>query len=259
MGTRFELVAHGADPIGLRAGSESALEVIEEQHRRFDRFDEASLISHLRRVAPRMVAVDRDTLALFRDALSIERASGGAFDVTLGGGGLVIDLSRGQIGLRSPEDVVDLGGIAKGHALDLAAARLVGAGISGAFVHGGTSSGIAIGSAPNGEPWRVALGPDRSDPVLCLTDVSYAVSATHRWQDGALEPHLLGRHGLPITEPRSAAVVGPCGRTADAWATAVAVSGVACLPRGAGWRGWIRHSAQPWQAIDSRRRRSLGP
>ncbi|MGE0551925.1 MAG: FAD:protein FMN transferase [Gemmatimonadales bacterium] len=249
MATRFELVAHGTEPALLLAAAEAALEVVDELAVRLSRFDPSGLLAHLRRVAPRKVAVDAATLSLFEDALAIAAWTDGRFDVTGGVGGLLVHSEEGAISLESAATELDLGAIAKGHALDLAVAELRAAGVAGAFVHGGTSSGIALGSAVDGRPWRVALEGKLPAPVFELADLAYSVSATHRVREGAAERHLRGRDGEPVAATRTVAIVGPSGRVADAWATAVAAGAPRRLPAGPGWRGWIRDDDATWQPM----------
>jgi thiamine biosynthesis lipoprotein len=232
MGTRFELVLHGEDPVALRAIGEAALEEIEGCHQRFSRFDEASLVSHLRRRADRRpVPLDADTFALFEDALAVWQGSDGAFDPTVPAGemgALVLDRRARTIACDRPGVQLDLGAIAKGHALDLAAKVLRAHGVTSAFLHGGTSSSIGIGTPPEGE-WRVAIGPDA---VVSLRDQALSVSAV--W-DGNPHPILDPRTRRPVAEPRRVAVVGPGARLADAWSTAALVLG--CRPPALG-REW---------------------
>lgn len=118
--------------------------------------DPASELSRLNRSAGRRVPLSRPTLRLLRLAWAMMRASGGAFDPTLGGalvaqgvlpdpGGpsrlprgraddLVLDATGGT--LRRPVCIV-LDGIAKGHAVDLAVAAMRQAGASAGWVNAG--------------------------------------------------------------------------------------------------------------------------
>jgi thiamine biosynthesis lipoprotein len=226
MGTRFELVLPGADPIAARSAGEAAIERIEEAHRLFTRFESSSLLAHLQRVAPASVAVDPDTAHLFADLAQVAAESGGAFDPTGAGAWneIEVDLLQQRIGLRRPDIDLDLGAIAKGHAIDLAVAALREAGIEHAFVHGGTSSGFGFGTQADGSPWRIgwAGGPETFE----LVDQAYAVSATRRIRDGKLEEHVVDpRRGGLVREARQVIVVGPTARWADAWATAALVLG----------------------------------
>ena len=222
MGTRFELVLPAEDPHRLRAAAEAALEEIELCQQRFNRFDEASLLSHIRRTAfERPVPLDRDTFALFADAVAVWRASGGAFDPTTPDrrmDAVVLDPEARTIGLSAPRVRLDLGAIAKGHAIDLAAGVLRDHGVTSAFLHGGTSSALGMGTPPAGE-WRVALG---DGTVVTLRDQAMSVSAV--WP-GNPHPTIDPRTGEVLGEPKRAVVIGPSARLADAWSTAALVLG----------------------------------
>ncbi len=240
MGTRFELVLHGADQGALRAAGESAIERIEDAHRTFTRFESSSLLAHLRRVAPATVSVDRDTMTLFADAREVARRSGGAFDPTRAGRwtDLRIDRPRQRLSLAHADVELDLGAIAKGHAIDLAVAALRDAGITSAFVHGGTSSGFGLGRPPGGTAWRVAWRG--GSEIFDLVDQAYSVSSTEQTRSGAESRHVRDpriRDWVPT--PRRAAVVGPGARLADAWSTAALVQGRRPAAMGDEWKVWI--------------------
>ena len=239
MGTRFELVLGPAvSEVELRAAGEAALEEINEWHRRLTRFDPDSFVSHLCRTAWREpVRLDDEMFALFGDALTVWHDSGGAFDVTatIVGGGLkpagysrnvVLDPDSRTVRFTDGPLSLDFGAIGKGHALDCAAALLRRLGVEHAFLHGGTSSGVAIGRAPDGQPWRVALGSE-DGPVVALEDESFSVSDTHSQLRASGAGHIVDpRSGERASTRRSrVAVLGPSARLADAWSTALAVSG----------------------------------
>lgn len=248
MGTRFELVARGDDPGALLAGGEAALERIEEAHRWLTKFETSSLLAHLRRVAPEPVTVDRPTMALFMAARQLTTATQGAFAPLVTGrwDGISIDVASQTISLANPAMAFDFGAIAKGHAVGLAMATLRESGVTAGFVHGGTSSGAGFGPAP----WRVALGPERDTPVVSLRDSAFAVSDTFQWRNGRLVPHLLD----PTTRQvilvrRRAAVHGPDPRTADAWATALAVRGTRPPALEATYTSWIKDGDSAWRLV----------
>ena len=222
MGTRFELVMPAGNYVSTRAIGEAALAEIEDCHRRFSRFERSSLLSHIMRSADRgPVVVDRDTYDLFSDALSVYRASDGAFDLTVpehGMDAILLDAAASTIRLTR-EVPLDMGGIAKGHALDLAAAVLREHGISSAFLHGGTSSALGIGVPPGLEGWKVELA---GGGEVSLRDSALSVSAV--WE-GNPHPTLDPRTGTPLPGPRRAVVTGPSARMADALSTAALVEG----------------------------------
>lgn len=228
MGTRFEIVLGPAvSEVELRAAGEAAIEEINEWHRRLTRFDPDSFVSHLNRTAWQTpVQLDEEAFALFADATRVWRDSGGAFDVTVGTGEFVLNHRERTIGFRQPQVSLDLGAIGKGHALDCAAALLRRLGVAHAFLHGGASSGIAIGKAPDAGPWRVALGSE-DGPFVALENEAFSVSDTHTQTTASGAGHIVDpRVGERATGRRSrVAVVGRSARLADAWSTALAVLG----------------------------------
>jgi thiamine biosynthesis lipoprotein len=221
MGTRFELVLPDGEP--ARAVGEAALDEIEACHARLSRFDGASLLNHILQVGhERPVPLDADSYALFEAAVTVWRDSGGAFDPTVPDRAMdavILNEYTRHIRLTRPLSRLDLGAIAKGHALDLAARVLRDHGISSAFLHGGTSSAVGIGAPPGGPGWRVGLA---GGGEVLLTNQAMSVSAV--WE-GNPHPTLDPRTGQPVPGPRRAVVVGPGARLADAWSTALLVLG----------------------------------
>ncbi len=224
MGTRFELILPEQERTrDLKAIGEAALAEIEDCHRRLSRFDRGSLVSYIMRTAAEHpVPLDQDTYTLFQDALAVWRLSEGAFDLTVSSpamDALVLDPETRSIRLTRPGVALDLGGIAKGHALDLAARELRIHRVESAFLHGGTSSALAIGRPPDAEWWRVGLA---GGGEVKLRDSALSVSAV--WE-GNPHPTVDPRSGLPLEGSRRAVVTGPTARLADAWSTAALVTG----------------------------------
>ncbi|MDH5316043.1 MAG: FAD:protein FMN transferase [Gemmatimonadota bacterium] len=247
MGTRFELVLGGGDPVALRPVGEAALEEIAACHERFNRFDDASLLSHIHRTAAiRPVPLDSDSFALFADARAVWRGSGGAFDPTVPAramDALILDPTRRTVALSRPGVTLDLGAIAKGHALDLAARLLREHGVTSAFLHGGTSSALGIGSPPEGT-WRVALPDGRT---VDLTDAALSVSAV--WGENP-HPTIDPRTGAALTGSRQVAVIGPSARLADAWSTAILVLGEQPATLGQEWTVHLSGGRNPGPALE---------
>lgn len=290
MGTRFELVLAGDDEGVLHAAGEQAVYEIEDLDRRLSLFRSDSLVSHINRTAHGgPVRLDADTFELLRTAVDVWRLSGGAFDVTLGSlmkrwglrdgepagepvwgmGGVVLDGSARTVAFDRAGLSLDLGAIAKGHALDIGAGVLRAAGVSQAFLHAGTSSVCAIG-APDDQPrgWRVALGDAAAGaPVVQLKDRSLSVSGQHGRTavvGGEQVGHVLDpRTGAPAPTRSGAVacVVGDVGRVVEAWSTALLVlaerpegmprSLVSALGDGLG--GWAIHGDDAERVIVSAR------
>jgi len=241
MGTRFELVLFSAEP-QHRAAAEAAIDEIEAAHRRYTRFAPDSLVSYINRTAAHApVHLDADTFAMLEDALHVERNSHGAFSVTTTPPpppsprpGFALNPEDRSVTLLHREATIDLGAIAKGHALDLAAALLREHGVTCALLHGGTSSVVAIGAPPGEDGWRIALGPEPDAPTVTLRDAALGVSATTE------RPHIVDpRTGAPAPPNRRAAVIGPTARLADAWSTALVVLGERPSALGPEWLAFI--------------------
>lgn len=224
MGTRFEVVLPADDPEAMRPAGEAALAEIEEWHRRLTRFEPDSQLNHLHRAAmDAPVAVDRDLYTLLEDCVAVWRASGGAFDPALGSGmdAVALDAAQSTVRFTRPGVTLDLGGIAKGHALDQAARVLREAGVTSALLHGGTSSVVAIGRPPDQTGWKVALAGS-GDPPTVVTLADQALGASSQFQRAhVMDP----RTGTLIKGARLAAVIGASARLCDAWSTALLVLG----------------------------------
>ncbi|MFT5422324.1 MAG: thiamine biosynthesis lipoprotein [Phycisphaerales bacterium] len=257
MGCRFEICITDpveTDGVGfLRAVCEEAIEVITDWHRRLSSFDRGSVVSQLNRdAATAPVRVADDVMALLLACARVHEASGGAFDITVGPlmrrwgfrgpvastvaeqPGAVwgqpqvrLDPEAGLVWFDRPGIELDLGGVAKGLALDDAAQVLRDAGVRSAILHGGTSTAIAIGPPPESPSMLIALGPEADAPVVELRDSALSVSAPHGRvveREGQILGHVIDpRTGSPTDSARLAAIVGPSAMRCDAWSTALLV------------------------------------
>ncbi|MGQ0563006.1 MAG: FAD:protein FMN transferase [Gemmatimonadota bacterium] len=241
MGTRFELVVASDDERAVRPLLEEAVSEIEALHARLTRFARDSLLSHINRVAAGSpVRLDRATFEMLRDAVAVTIRSGGAFDITLGTGAIVLDPDTFTIAFDRPGVTLVLGGIAKGFALDRAAGILRAGGITSALLHGGTSTVLAIGSPPDAQAWRVGLARGHQLPWVDLCDAALSVSRPFSQQLPDGETHIRdARDGAAIPENRFAVVIGPTACLADAWSTALAVLGERPAALGAEWQTFI--------------------
>lgn len=239
MATRFEIVLHGDHEAHLRAAGEAALQEIVDGHRRFTRFTSDSLLAHIMRTAHASpVRLDQDTFDLFSDALDVQHLTGGAFSISLTAlPAFSLDPGARSIRLHGGNVRLDLGAIAKGHALDLAARVLRDAGVTTALLHGGTSSVLAVGAPEGSSGWTIAFAHDPAlDPVL-LRDAALSVSgATGATTASAPRYHIRdARDGRPVMTRRYVTVIGPSARGADAWATAVSILGKRPASMGEEW------------------------
>lgn len=248
MATRFELVLEGDEPSRLRAIAEEAFEEIRICESSWSAFAKESVISNINRDAfAGPVLLDSQTWFLLEEALRISEDSAGWFDPTLAplmerfgfrGEDRVgqAHLHWGSVGVRLDEATrsvrfeheglrLDLGGIAKGRALDLAAEVLRDNRIERALLHGGTSSVVALGAPAGLAGWRVALAQAEGAPVAVLADCALSVSGT-AGRTSAAGGHVINPHaGSPAATPSTSAVVAPRASIADAWSTAICAAG----------------------------------
>lgn len=257
LGTVLEVTLVGPDRQRLRA-------LAHELHRRaaelegiLSNWDPESEISRLNRRAGRgPVPVSEPLYDLLARALRLNRETAGAFDVTVGP---LVDLWReaarrgspptprevaaararvgpGRIRLLSgsrvrlaPGTRIELGGVAKGFAVDRLSERLAREPLVGALLNLGGSSLRAVGDAPEGGPWRLLLAGPEAEPVgvLAIRDrfVSISSSRGEVLQVGDVRVgHILDpRSGHPVPGARVAVVAAPTGTAAEAWSKALLV------------------------------------
>jgi thiamine biosynthesis lipoprotein len=140
-----------------------------------------------------------------------------------------LDGSTSRARLRSPVAAVDLGGIAKGFAVDVAAEALRAHGVVDGLVNVGGDL-VALGSDVSGDPWRIGVrSPESADALVSVLDVSDEAVATSgdylRFFEhgGRRYHHLLDPStGAPrATSTRSLTLRASCCTDADAAATAL--------------------------------------
>ncbi len=266
MGTRYLVRLPGtldeARRAGLQRRVEALLAGIEQRLSSYRPDSEVSRFNAARTRAP--VPVSADFLEVARVAEEVSRWSAGAFDITvaplvaLWGFGpwgppravpaaaaieaararvdyrlLEIDPRAATLRKRRPDLAVDLGGIAKGYAVDALAALLAAEGWRDHLVEIGGEV-RAAGRAGGGRRWRVAI--ERPDPaqaaahVLALRDEAVASSGDYRdyfVSAGVRYSHTIDpRSGRPIAHGLAAVSVIQADATrADALATALMVLG----------------------------------
>jgi thiamine biosynthesis lipoprotein len=154
-----------------------------------------------------------------------------------------LELNRPQrtVLFRTEGMKLDLGGIGKGYALDIAADILQSAGVDSALLHGGTSSVRVLGVDPSGKPWRIAIGVPHASSTddtlgsVSLVDESMSVSAPSGRMvdlDAGTFGHVIDpRIGQPVREADLAVCVAPTATDSDALATGLMVLGRTGIPQ----------------------------
>jgi len=228
-------------------------------------FKASSDISRLNRSAGReSVKLSPETISLLCLAKTFGTLSGGAFDVTvrplaeLWGIGkkhnfiptrnerdeaaklvcdqdLVINREDSTAYLKRPKQAVDLGGIAKGYAADEVKRILIEGGVASALVNLGGNI-VAIGTHPDGKPWRIGVQNPAAATgeylgVLSVADKTVVTPGSNEqffMKDGVRHHHILDpRTGAPARSGLLS-VTAICDRSAraDALTTAVFVLGM---------------------------------
>jgi FAD:protein FMN transferase len=142
-----------------------------------------------------------------------------------------ITINGSQIVSSNPNVQFDLGGIAKGYAIDLAIEKLKAFGIEHAIVNAGGDL-RAIGSK-DGQPWVVGIRHPQGKGVLASVQVKgdesvFTSGNYERYNEyrGVRYTHILDpRTGIPVEGVTSVTVIHPDGTIADAAATALVVAG----------------------------------
>lgn len=130
---------------------------------------------------------------------------------------------------------LDLSGIAKGHAVDAIATRLIEAGLEHFLVEVGGEV-RALGLSSRGGPWAIEIedplsAAERTPAIVSLRDAAVATSGPTRnfvVREGVRLPHVFDpRTGAPLaTDLLSVSVIAPTAMEADGWATALLVAGL---------------------------------
>lgn len=205
------------------------------------------------------VAVSKELFDLIALSVGLSEETNGAFDITFASVGYLYDYRQGKrpdkatidalkdainyrhieldessqtVYFSHPKVKIDLGGIAKGHAVDNALAILARQGIAHALVTAGGDTGL-LGDR-RGRPWMVGIrDPDSQDKqavVLPLENTAMSTSGDYERyfeEDGKRYHHILSpKSGESVYEVQSVTIVGPRSTLNDGLSTAVFVLGV---------------------------------
>ncbi len=232
-----------------------ALEWFAAVERICSRFDPKSELRRLTATAGRPVPVSTVLYEATRFALALAEVTGGAFDPTVGAVMLEKGFNRhyvtGEETAAAPEcrgasyrDVelnawdrsillhrplmLDLGAVAKGFAIDLAAHEL--SSLSSFCIEAGGDLYVK-GTNAAGKPWQIGVqDPRNPDAIAYLLEVSDRAVCTsgdyeRRTADGSQHHLVHPRSGRPAAGIASVTVVAPSALAADGLSTAVFVLG----------------------------------
>jgi thiamine biosynthesis lipoprotein len=200
--------------------------------------------------------IDPALAALLRDSLELSARTAGSFDVTVGPlvalwkdaarrgrlpaaeelaaarslvGAELVALRGERAALAKPGMSLELGGVAKGFALDRLVDALRSAGVADALLSFGESSVVALGAPEGGERWRLLVrGPEGEYAgVLALRDQALSVSGSlGQYEEiaGRRFGHVIDpRSGMPVGGALVAVALAPTATAAEAWSKALLV------------------------------------
>jgi thiamine biosynthesis lipoprotein len=268
MGTVFTIVAYGADARHLSAVVNEAFEEIDRIDAQMSNYRPESELSAINRDAAfGSVLVEPRLFQLLKESQRYSEETGGAFDITVGMLMRTWGFFRGQGRLPTESEVtsvlqkigyqhvlldsaartlrfnkngieLDLGGIAKGYAVDRAVEILRSYGVAQALVSSGTSAIYALGAPPEDAAWRITIrdpyDSGKAADVVYLKNFALSVSGSYEKffeVEGRVYSHILDpRTGRPAENMLSTAVLSSSATQADALSTALFVLG----PEGSG-------------------------
>ncbi len=259
MGTRVSVELWHDDP----AQGEALVDAVLEEFRRIDRgmstYKPESEISQLNAAAAeRPFVASEELFGLIERSLELSAASGGAFDITYESVGYLydfrerrhpdaaevaerlpaidyrhveLDRAKRTVRFATPGVRINLGGIAKGYAVERGAEMLRAAGVRHAVLNAGGDTRV-VGDR-RGQPWLIGIRHPRLDGAvvtrLPLVDEAISTSGDYERyfeEDGRRYHHILNPStGLPTEGVLSVTVIGPDATITDGLSTTLFVLG----------------------------------
>jgi thiamine biosynthesis lipoprotein len=292
----YAIEAYGPDADALPRAIEDALDEVDRIDRLMSHYKADSPLSRVNREAARHpVTVEAELFDFIADAMRYNRDSDGAFDITVGPLMKAWGFFRGDGRMPSPDDLaaarrhvgpehvilnettksirfddsgveLDLGGIAKGYAVDRVVRLLREHRISAALISAGGSTIYALGSPPGRDGWDVMiqdpLNPQKIARTVRLKDraLSVAGSSEKSFESGGVRySHIMDpRTGRPVQGVLSVAVLASSGTAGDALDDAFFVLGPAQSQRylkkspGAEVLFFVPDATRAWTMINRR-------
>jgi len=263
MACLYTIDAYAADAEKLSSILEQALDEVDRIDRLMSHYKPESPLSRINRdAAASPVAVEPELYDFIAEAIRYSRDSDGAFDITVGPLMKVWGFFRGEGRLPSDQEIetvrplvgwqhiimdpehrtirfdrpgveLDLGGIAKGYAVDRVVKILRTANVAAALVSAGGSTIYGLGAPPTRNAWAVSIqdpvdsGRVARDVELRDRALSVAGSSEKSFEvDGVRYSHIMDpRTGRPVQGVLTVAVVTKTGTEGDALDDALFVLG----------------------------------
>jgi thiamine biosynthesis lipoprotein len=260
MGTAIEITLIGEDEESAHQAALQAFQEIKRIETLMSPWLDSSDVTRINRSAGKeWVKVSPETMEVIKKAQEISELSEGGFDITVGPLtelwrkarekkipppvedvkeklGLVnfknIEMDQeGKVFLKKKGMAIDLGGIAKGYAVDRAFKLLKSLGYRNLIVNAGGD--LRVGGFKNNQPWSIGIqdprNPQKIMAKVSVTDTAVATSGDYEkffLYQGKRYHHIFSpKDGFPTEGCQSVTILYKDGMTADALATAVFVLG----------------------------------
>ena len=228
MHTRMEIVLPRLEEQMAQSVVRDVEQRVSELERLMNRFDNASPLAMVNAVAAtQAVEIDEELFMALELCEVFRRGTGGYFDVAAAeqprsGAAYLLDGKSHTIRLASADVKIDLGGFAKGFALEQVCRMLRESGVESGVVNFGNSSIAALGHHPYGEWWPIGVANRKCAGAVAgefrLCDSALSVSG--RAESG--EYHILNPHtGLRVAGEELVAVEGRSALGAEVLSTAL--------------------------------------
>lgn len=261
MTTPLDLVFWEEDKQKAEVISKDVFKEFDRIEQQMSRYIESSELSRINRLAfMEAVVVSPSLFSVLNSAMNISRLSQGAFDITFGSVGffydfrkklkpnddeiqenleyfhyqnVVLDSDKQTIRLNKKGVLLDLGGIAKGYAVDQGILILKKHGVT--FAHLSAGGDMRLLGDKRGAPWIIGIKNPRDEAkqsiVLPLSDTAISTSGDYERffmdEKGERVHHILSpKTGKPVKGVMSVTILANDAITSDGLSTAVFVLGV---------------------------------
>lgn len=264
MGTFVDITCVSDSPQQCHAGINNAFQEIQRLEGILSRFKPESDVARLNKASGKTLSVREETFEVIKRARMFYQESGGAFDITvsplletwgfykrdnralalpaekisavlplIGSDKIIIEEEGKRVGFQISGMAIDLGGIAKGYAVDKARKVLSKGRVSTALINAGGDI-YCLGRGRDNQGWKIGiqhpLKPNEIIATLTLQDKAVVTSGQYEnfvvIQDERFSHIINPKTGYPVeNDILSVTIVAEECLTADALATTVFVLG----------------------------------
>ena len=219
MATTFEVIVAGQKHEYARQAAGAVFREVERLNNLLNKYDAGSDIGQINLLKPGgQIRVGIETIECLEKAIWAYQVSGGFFDPAIGTGFQWLNVDRAHFTVgwkKGGKGELNLGGIAKGYAIDKASEVLKDWDVAEAVINGGTSTALALGREWDlgvGGPWGERVGLTK----VTLKDQALSGSGTEVKGDHIINP----KNGKPAQRHLAAWAIHRSAAVSDALSTA---------------------------------------